>query len=505
MKYILLIFISVLSLFCSLSAQPVINKDDMPNIGEVKIYSLTYTTNGVDYSATGSNYSWDFSSLGRATQTTDTFASVSSTPLTYQLVFNLPFDPNKATIAQKEGNFNQIPGLTIEDVYLFYRETSARFVLLGAGLNIQGVPIPAKYNNPEQLYKFPLTVGTTDSSESTFATGIPDLGYFGTTRKRVNSIDGWGTLTTPFGTFQTIRVKSDVYSSDTVYIDSLQQGSVIERHITEYKWLGDNCGTPLLQITEGDIIPFQVMYQDQYHIPLWVEAGNDITINEGESATLIANASGGQPPYSFIWSTGQLNDSIVVSPGVTTRYYITITDSQLGIARDSITVNVIQLPDQDSISIPAGWSGVSSWVIPDNSRIEDLLSPISAEMIIIQSLDEMYWPGQINTIVNWNASDGYMIKMESPMILIINGYETQNKQIELKQGWNLIPVLCTCDVSVAQLFGLSLPNVVLVKEVAGEHLYWPEYLINSLNFLSPSRSYLVKVNNDILINFPQCN
>lgn len=492
-------------LIYSIIAQPVINKDDMPNVNDIKIYSISYSTNGVDYDTTGSNILWDFSSLGRISQTADTFVSVSSTPLTYQLVFNLPWDPNKATIAKPENNMGQIPGISISNAFLFYRETSARFALLGIGINIQGIGVPAKFDTPEQLYKFPLTVGTKDSTLSSFSAGIPDLGYFGIVRKRVNTIDGWGTLITPMGTFQTIRMRSDLYETDTLYSDSLQNGVKIERHIIEYKWMGDNCGTPLLQVKIGDIIPFEVQYQDLYYPPLTVDAGIDQTINENEPAILVAAASGGTAPYNFIWSTGEVNDTITVSPSYTSKYYVYLTDSQGGFARDSVTVHVNQIPDQQVISIPQGWSGISSWVIPDNPEIETLLAPISGDLVILQSMENIYWPGQVNTIVNWNTFDGYMIKVNNPVNLSINGFETQVKTLNLKQGWNLIPVLSHCDVSIVQLFGLSLVNVSMIMEVAGSNIFWPDYLITSLTTLTPSKSYFIKVNNDITITFPQCN
>lgn len=50
----------------------------------------------------------------------------------------------------------------------------------------------------------------------------------------------------------------------------------------------------------------------------------------GESVTLTAVPSGGAAPYTYLWSTGETTESIVVSPGATTIYSVTIQDACLG-------------------------------------------------------------------------------------------------------------------------------------------------------------------------------
>ncbi len=68
------------------------------------------------------------------------------------------------------------------------------------------------------------------------------------------------------------------------------------------------------------------------------------TICLNESSTLSAVASGGQTPYSFVWSTGQTGPSIVVTPVVTTTYHVTVTDDNACTSTEMVTVDVLQLP-----------------------------------------------------------------------------------------------------------------------------------------------------------------
>jgi hypothetical protein len=76
---------------------------------------------------------------------------------------------------------------------------------------------------------------------------------------------------------------------------------------------------------------------------LQINAGNDTTVFLGYSpgtATLNATATGGSPPYLYVWSTGDSTRNITVHPIATTSYIITVKDSLNNIARDTVKVMV---------------------------------------------------------------------------------------------------------------------------------------------------------------------
>jgi len=233
------------------NAQITITQSDMPSTGDSTRRSTNISTFGADYTSTGANYSWDFSALFPLTQTVDNFVSVSSVPFLYQLIFI----PNiVANLAMPMGEFNLIPGLEVADPYFFYKKSSSSYNDVGFAVTINSIPLPIKYDTPDVLYKLPMAYGNVDSSYSGFQLGVPDLGYAGIDRKRVNHVDGWGELTTPYGTFNVIRLKSQVFETDTVYIDSISFGTTINRNYTEYKWLGNGFDAPLLQVTEEGLL-----------------------------------------------------------------------------------------------------------------------------------------------------------------------------------------------------------------------------------------------------------
>lgn len=82
----------------------------------------------------------------------------------------------------------------------------------------------------------PLTSSSTNSSAYSFNIQIPTLGYYGRQAVRNDEVDGWGTLITPFGTFQTLRVRSELVYTDTLAIDQLGFGFQLpERSEIEYQ------------------------------------------------------------------------------------------------------------------------------------------------------------------------------------------------------------------------------------------------------------------------------
>jgi hypothetical protein len=158
---------------------------------------------------------------------------------------------------------------------------------------------------------------------------------------------------------------------------------------------------------------------------------------------------------------------------------------------------------QMTLTMPQGWSGVSSYINPFNSDIESMFLPIIDDLIILQSEYGAYWPGEnINTLGYWYPQYGYKVKVANSVQLNIVGVTEESKTIYLYGGWNLIPVLSSCAVDVANL--VAGKDVVIVKEVAGWKLYWPGMGINTLGTLEPGKSYYVLTGSYDEITYPEC-
>jgi hypothetical protein len=288
MKNSFLIFIMLIFLI-PVEAQIIITETDMPEEGDTLRVSLTTNIPG-DYNQAGPDMSWDFSALNRMTQRVDTFVSVLNTPSLYWFTFIPGIVSNLASPAN---NLPAIPGIPFSNFFTFYMKSASSFTDVGFGFQLSGIPISLKYDSPDVYYEFPCTMGNTWSSNSFTAISIPGLAYFSSSRTRTSQVDAWGNLTTPFGTFQTIRIKSEVVERDSIYLDTLSGGLPYTRNITEYKWLGQGQGIPLLQINEEGLVKTAI-FRDKVNqtgindirketISVFPNPSNGVfTINKGE-------------------------------------------------------------------------------------------------------------------------------------------------------------------------------------------------------------------------------
>ena len=162
-------------------------------------------------------------------------------------------------------------------------------------------------------------------------------------------------------------------------------------------------------------------------------------------------------------------------------------------------------PDEQQISLSSGWTAVSSYLIPQNSNIQVVLSGIGSQLLMVQNLEEYYQPGNpASTLQNWDYLSGYFIKAADETTLTITGSVPVNKTLTLTQGWNLIPVLSDCETTIQTLFAGNLGKVEFIKDGAGTKVYWPYYNITTLGVFKPGSAYLVKVTQEIQIVFPEC-
>ncbi len=159
-------------------------------------------------------------------------------------------------------------------------------------------------------------------------------------------------------------------------------------------------------------------------------------------------------------------------------------------------------PGQHVISLSSGWVGISSYLIPTNTAIEDVCSGISGQLQIIQDLNAFYQPGNSsNNLESWDYQSGYFIKVNDNAQLVINGSLPSNTSLTLFTGWNLFPVLSDQQVDIEILFAGQLDKVEIVKDAVGLKIYWPEKNISTLQTLMVGYSYLIKVTEDFTIAY----
>ena len=272
----ILTFLCVYCFAITVNAQITITSANMPVVGDTGRYSSASMSTLGNYTDTGADFMWDFSTLDSTGQGMRKFVASSGTP--YGFYF---FTPKFGEKTADSIPVPAIPGstlsLTMKNIYSFYKKNgSTSFNSVGVGVNIMNFPIGSTSNSPgvdeDELYKFPLTYGNRDSTTFRFST--PSLTvvpfYYKKQGYRITEVDGWGTIKTPYGTEPCIRVVTTQYSIDTISVSALPAGFNklgFPNDFRSYQWLTANEKIPYLEISGqmllGTFIPTQARYRDR--------------------------------------------------------------------------------------------------------------------------------------------------------------------------------------------------------------------------------------------------
>lgn len=254
-----------------LSAQITLGPDDMPQ--EDSTYTLTNASllTSYDFSETGDNYTWDYSNLEAANQTMQSYIPVSDTPIAYQFLFNNPFDDEHiADYALSTEGFD-VGGFSFEEFFAFYQNDDDAHTIVGYGATISGIPVPSQTDPVDDVYLFPLEYGNTSAGYSEWEVIVPTLGYYQLKQDRIYEVEGWGTIITPSGSYEALKVRTEIEAEDSVYVDFIGQGFSFDRTSVQYTWLAAEEGVPVLTVTETLGQTSLIQYKDAMEIPDFVQ------------------------------------------------------------------------------------------------------------------------------------------------------------------------------------------------------------------------------------------
>lgn len=267
MKRTLLSFLFLLAL--QIHGQITITGTNMPVSGDTARYSsasvATLTNPAItSYTSTGANFTWYFDSLKVTGQTMRNFVPASATPYFF---FGTGY-------GEKIADSIPLGIITLKNLYNFYKKNSTSFYVDGLGITFSGFPVPNFYTDKDELYVLPLDYLDRDSTTFKFSTITNSLIPFSYKKQgyRITEADGWGTVRTPYGTEQCLRVVTTQYSIDTVKANipvgtfTLPINIGFPNYVRSYQWLTLGERVPYLEIS-GNVIgnnftPTQVRYRD---------------------------------------------------------------------------------------------------------------------------------------------------------------------------------------------------------------------------------------------------
>lgn len=248
--------------------------------------------NGYDVSITGPNATWDYTSLSAISQTLKDFRSMTQAPAFVSFMFG-SFAPPKYQANYFIENTNlpidQVTSflpVQITDIMGYTRFTAADDSVQSLGVSMTvdfgsgPTSIPFRSDTIETRYVLPLSFNDTYSSRGyTNIDFNPFLNAIWTqARQRTSVVDGYGTLMTPFGTFDVIRVKHDISEQDVITLNVsplppfTQPLNLPLTH--EYEWWANGEGEPVLKIVTNEIAGNEVITSIEYRdIYLGLDAG----------------------------------------------------------------------------------------------------------------------------------------------------------------------------------------------------------------------------------------
>ncbi|MCB0707116.1 MAG: PKD domain-containing protein [Saprospiraceae bacterium] len=332
MYRILLAFLLLLPLTGQSQATYV--SDDFAVEGDT--FQLSIATSGllgIDFDATGADYSWDFSNLGYDNQTVISFIDPNDGgyKLTwcllngYILNCNQKFD-ELTNLGLIDGAGNppiDIPMASFTDIVNHHRVTTdaLELTMIGSTIDLGGFPLaaPFEYTFPDTIVTFPIEYGGSSSTYSEFELDLNPLGvdlFLKSTGTRNNTVDGWGSLETPFGSYpSTIRVNSQIERNDTIIFSGFPI-PVASTQI-EIRWFDPEFGYPILQANGISVGGFSVITEVRYldtvqcfppSVNFFVEQSNVWNPDIQASVVDFSNLSGGADSFEWNFGDGSISN-----------------------------------------------------------------------------------------------------------------------------------------------------------------------------------------------------
>ncbi|MGI4759484.1 MAG: T9SS type A sorting domain-containing protein [Janthinobacterium lividum] len=280
LRYSLLLPFALLATPTLAQTAPSLTAADMPVVGDslrLSQASPALPTGVPPLSRAGANQTWNYAGLVATGQRVVRYNNVSTAAgALLQFTFNNAFfgPDTRATLVSPQGLPAAAGALPVTDPLEFSAVSSADYRLVGYGGTLSGTAVPVTYASRTQqdvIYRFPLNYGgAADVSNSLLTTpaALASSGYFSQRRQRTNQPDAWGTLTTPFGTFQALRVVTTLADHDSLALGGAPGQGLTLPLVREYKWLAKGVHVPVLTITTtavaGNEVVTSVEYRDVF-------------------------------------------------------------------------------------------------------------------------------------------------------------------------------------------------------------------------------------------------
>ncbi len=211
----------------SLNAQITINSNNIVDVGD-EVYQAfdTIPDATIVPGSAGASQVWDFSALVIYTRDTMAFVSPASTP------YDTAFVGDNVAMFMSE-----------ENAWAYLNKSTSNLEMMGiVGDLFETGMVAIEFNPGETIIQFPFTYLNSFNDNSQWEIVIDTIKMIQILDKFVEA-DAWGSMTTPLGTYEVLRIFSTRIETQEIYFDSL--GNWVLYHTSadtsyNYEWWTDD-------------------------------------------------------------------------------------------------------------------------------------------------------------------------------------------------------------------------------------------------------------------------
>ncbi len=319
----------------SSNAQIIYESSDFLNAGDEFRLSTVNGDGGFDFTQAGENQVWNYADLTFNAQQDDTWIDPAgagyqfSWCLANSIFFGCADAFQEFTdVAQIDAEGIEVQGFGLSNIVTHYKKTDDAFAskMIGAEVTLMGftLPVSSEFSNVDTLYGFPLAYQNSDVSAGEYTLDFSDFGLpvaLNVQTERSNTVEGYGSLMTPFGEFpEVLKVKTVLLSTNTVTVNGME----IPTEVTtvEYKWFDKNYGIPVLTATgnisaAGENI-LNVAYLDTVQCveptSLFFSTPNEVFADPDDLDAEVTFENLSQNGDTYLWDFGDGNTSAAENP-----------------------------------------------------------------------------------------------------------------------------------------------------------------------------------------------
>ncbi|MFN5911002.1 MAG: hypothetical protein ACK45H_06690 [Bacteroidota bacterium] len=275
MRFVLLF--SFFSINVSAFSQITLSVTDFADVGDTVRMSRVNDAM-IDFSSTGQNFNWDFSQLVPESQFVKDYTSIFQSgfgaflfgpfaPAEFQASY---FTEDNASALDQLAQFLPI-GIT--DAYSVEKLDATALTRVGYLLGVQDNLLAVRSDSIEIMYTLPLNYGDSYSSVGHLNFELQPVynGAWLQHREHTAIVDGYGQITTPYGSFNALRIKHEILEYDSLLLDFNGSSFWVPINVPpvyQYEWWTNNEKVPILKITTnevfGDEVVTAIEYRDFY-------------------------------------------------------------------------------------------------------------------------------------------------------------------------------------------------------------------------------------------------